>query len=91
MNKKTIDQIKNNIRYYGNLKKQMEISETKSKAVYFRRHILERQTMANYHNELDRISGELSRPILQGETREGLVAKRQYLKTIGAQATAGIN
>ena len=31
MNKKTTDQIKNNIRYYGNLKKQMELSETKVK------------------------------------------------------------
>ena len=58
MNKKTTDQIKNNVRYYSNLKKQMEISETKSKAVYFRRHILERQ-----------INGELPQRVRQDKRR----------------------
>ena len=79
------DLMKNNLQYYTNLK----ISELKTKGLYHRRAIIERQKMLNYHNELDRLRGELSKPLFSRTATE-LIKRRDQLEKLGAKATDGI-
>ena len=68
----------------------MEKHELRAKSLRFRRNLLERQRVANYTNELDRVRGELSKTVLHGETRRGLTQRAKQLKILGAQATNSI-
>ena len=47
----------------------MDKHELKAKSIHFRRNLLERQRIANYTNEMDRVRGELSRTALHDETK----------------------
>ena len=38
----------------------MEAHETKAKSIHFRKHLLQRQKIANYQNEKERIMGEIA-------------------------------
>mgnify|MGYP006299679683 CR=1 FL=1 len=67
----TEKQMKRSLKYFKNLKNIMEAHETKAKSVQFRRHLLQRQKVANYQNEKERIMGEIA----QAEQR-GLVSAR---------------
>jgi hypothetical protein len=75
------------IRYYTNLKNQLDIHETKARSIQFRKNVLERQKVNNYNNELDRIRGELSNTVLRGNSREHLIKRRIELTKLGATAT----
>jgi hypothetical protein len=86
----TSSKIKQNITYYKMLKDQMERHELRAKSIHFRRNLLERQTVANYTNELDRVRGELSKSVIAGTTRSGLLRRAEQLKKLGAEATSGI-
>ena len=79
-----------NLHYFERIKDQMEKHEFRAKSIQFRRNLLERQRVANYTNELDRVRGELSRSVLPGETRRGLTKRAKQLKILGAQATSSI-
>ena len=50
--------MKRNLNYYKQLKDVLEAHETKAKSINFRRHALQRQKIANYQNEKERIMGE---------------------------------
>ena len=78
MNNHTSDKIKNNLTYFTHLKSQMEKHELRAKSFHFRRNLLERQKVANYTNELDRIMGELSKTVLHGQTRVKLIERSIY-------------
>lgn len=56
------------LRYLKQLKAIMEARETKEKSLHFRNKILERQQVANYQNELDRMRGALTQQELKGLT-----------------------
>ena len=79
-----------NLRYFELVKDQMEKHELRAKSIQFRRNLLERQRVANYTNELDRVRGELSKSVLPGQTRLLLAQREKHLRTLGAQATGGI-
>jgi hypothetical protein len=52
--------MKRNLNYYKQLKDVLEAHETKAKSIHFRRHALQRQKIANYQNEKERIMGEIA-------------------------------
>ena len=51
--------LKTHLRQLEHVKKEIEARETKTKNIMTRREWLNRQTSANYKNELDRITNEL--------------------------------
>ena len=59
--------------------KQWEAKESKVKNSHLRRKWLERQTNANYRNELDRIRGEVQHRKITGKTIAGLEAREKEL------------
>ena len=60
MNHHKKNDIRKNLHYYERVKDQMEKHELKAKSIQFRKNLLERQRVANYTNELDRVRGLLS-------------------------------
>lgn len=50
--------------YFKQLKKQLEARQTNIESVKLRHDWLQRQKVSNYHNEYDRIKGELSSSVL---------------------------
>ena len=73
---------------YAYLKREQQMldaHETKAKSIEFRRNALERQKVANYQNEHDRITGALSQTILPRHiSRASLAARQAELIYIGA-------
>lgn len=66
--------------YFRHLKEQIKARQTKVASVRLRNEWLQRQKASNYHNEYDRIAGELSRTVLpHGVTREKLVNRQKEL------------
>ena len=90
MNRHKKNDLLKNLHYFELVKDQMEKHELKAKSIQFRKNLLERQRVANYTNELDRVRGLLSRTVLHGQTRAGLDQRARHLRTLGAQATGGI-
>ena len=74
------------LNYYKKLKNQMEAHETKAKSIQFRNHVLQRQKINNYSNELERVKGELSNSVLGWQSREHLLNRQFQLKRLGAEA-----
>ena len=91
MNRHKKNDILKNLRYFELVKDQMEKHDLRVKSLQFRRNLLERQRVANYTNELDRVRGLLSRTVLPGQTRVGLTQRARHLRTLGAQATGSIS
>ena len=91
MNRHTKNDLLKNLHYFELVKDQMEKHELKAKSIQFRKNLLERQRVANYKNELDRVRGELSKTVLHGETRSGLTQREKHLRILGAQATGSIS
>ena len=91
MNNQKKNDIRKNLHYFERVKDQMEKHELKAKSIQFRKNLLERQRVANYTNELDRVRGLLSRTVLPGQTRVGLTERARHLRTLGAQATGSIS
>ena len=79
-----------NLHYFARVKDQMEKHELRAKSIHFRRNLLERQKVANYTNELDRVRGVLGRTVLHYDTKSGLLARAKQLRILGAEATSGI-
>ena len=90
MNHHKKNDILKNLHYFALVKDQMEKHELRAKSLRFRRNLVERQRVANYTNELDRVRGELSKSVLHGETRSGLAQREKHLRALGAQATGSI-
>ena len=91
MNRHKKNDLLKNLHYFELVKDQMEKHELKAKSIQFRKNLLERQRVANYTNELDRVRGLLSRTVLPGQTRVGLTERARHLRTLGAQATGSIS
>ena len=60
----------------------MEAKETKAKSIHFRNKLLERQKVANYQNELDRIRGGLTQQELKGLTAGAFKSRIEKLEEI---------
>ena len=56
----TEKQMKQNLNYYKQLQAILEAHETKAKSIHFRKNTLQRQKIANYQNEKERIMGEIA-------------------------------
>ena len=68
-----------NTNYLKQLQGLHEFHETKGKSVNFRRNLLNKQKIANYKNELDRIKGIMSQTVMRGITREHLDKRKEQL------------
>jgi hypothetical protein len=75
-----------NLRYYKNLKNQLDAHETKAKSIQFRHNVMEKQKAKNYNNELDRIRGELSNTVLPYSSKAHLIKRKNELVRLGAVA-----
>ena len=69
-----------NTHYLKILKEEQEFRQTKSKSINYRKKMLERQKIANYKNELDRVNGLISQSVLKGVTHDQLNKRRKELK-----------
>ena len=74
--------------YYEQLQKQLDARETKQMSIYLRHKYLERQKIANYQNEYDRIRGIISDSVIRhgANTFEKLKERQNKLKELGAMA-----
>ena len=69
-----------NTAYLERLYKEHKFRKTKDKNISYRNKMLERQKIANYKNEIDRINGELSQSIMRGNlTIEHLEKRKEQL------------
>ena len=68
-----------NTNYLKQLQGLHDFHETKGKSVNFRRNLLNRQKIANYKNELDRIKGVMSQTVLRGITHTHLEKRTEQL------------
>ena len=68
-----------NTNYLKQLQGLHEFHETKGKSIHFRRNLLNRQKIANYHNELHRIKGVMSQTVLKGMTHAHLEKRAEQL------------
>lgn len=67
--------------YFRHLKEQLKARQTKIESVRLRHEWLQRQKASNYHNEYDRIKGELSRSVLPlGVTKQKLENRQKELE-----------
>jgi hypothetical protein len=69
-----------NTNYLKQLQGLHEFHETKAKSIHFRRNLLNRQKIANYQNEIDRIRGVLSQTNMNHITKEHLKKREDELK-----------
>ena len=69
-----------NLHYLKILKEEQEFRDTKSKSINYRRKMLERQKIANYKNELDRVNGLIGQSVLKSVTHDTLKKRRKELK-----------
>ena len=81
----TEKQMKRNLNYYKQLKDIMEAHETKSKSIHFRRHALQRQKVANYQNEKERIMGEIAHNQQIGLTTAVLKRRKEELERMARE------
>ena len=72
------------------VKDQMEKHALRTQSIHFKNNLLERQKVANYHNELDRVRGELSRTVLNDTTKMSLLAREKHLKALAAESLSSL-
>ena len=60
----------------------MDARETKAKSIHFRNKLLERQKVANYQNELDRMRGALTQQELQKLTAGAFKSRLEKLESM---------
>ena len=75
-------QNKKSLHYLRQLKAIMEARETKAKSIHFRNNLLERQKVANYQNELDRMRGGLTQSELKGLTAGAFKSRLEKLESM---------
>ena len=70
------------LHYLRQLKAIMAARETKAKSIHFRNKLLERQKVANYQNELDRMKGVLTQAELKGLTAGAFKSRSEKLESM---------
>ena len=58
--------IANKLNYYKQLQEKLDAKQTKASSIQMRKNWLERQRIANYQNEYDRIGGIISQNVIKG-------------------------
>ena len=82
--------IASKLHYYKQLQKQIDAHQTKEASIVLRKKFLERQKVANYQNEYDRIRGMIAQNERNGVSVENLKKKAGDLEKLGARAIDGI-
>ena len=82
--------IASKLHYYKQLQKQIDAHQTKEASIVLRKKFLERQKVANYQNEYDRIRGMIAQNERKGVSVEHLKKKAGDLQKLGARAIDGI-
>ena len=82
--------INRKLHYYKQLQKQIDAHQTKASSIEIRKKWLERQKVANYQNEYDRIRGIIAQNERKGVSVEHLKKKAGDLEKLGAKAIDGI-
>ena len=82
--------IASKLHYYKQLQKQLDAHQTKEASIVLRKKFLERQKVANYQNEYDRIRGMIAQNDRKGVSVEHLKEKKKELEKLGAKAIDGI-
>ena len=82
--------IASKLHYYKQLQKQLDAHQTKEASIVLRKKFLERQKVANYQNEYDRIRGMIAQNDRKGVSVEHLKEKKKALEKLGARAVDGI-
>lgn len=77
----------NDIQY---LKSKLDARKTLVESAYMRHMILEKQKIANYTNEYQRIRAHLENSALPFQTKEQIKNRTEQLKKMGARITEGI-
>ena len=75
-------QMKKSTHYLRQLKNIMEAKEAKAKSIHFRNKLLERQKVANYQNELDRMRGALTQQELKQLTAGAFKSRLEKLESM---------
>lgn len=78
------------LHYLKQLQMQLEAHKTKAASIHFRRKTLERQKVANYQNEYDRLMGLMGTSKLGHTTKAKLKHRAKELESLGARAVQGI-
>jgi len=71
-----------NLHYLKQLKEENKLREAKGKSLNYRRKMLERQKIANYKNELDRVNGLIGQSVLKNITHEQLDKRKKELNAM---------
>ena len=71
-----------NMHYLKQLKNFHEMQEMKVKNINYRNKMLERQKIANYKNELDRVNGLIGQSVLKNITHDTLKKRRNELNSM---------
>ena len=71
-----------NMHYLKQLKIFHEMQEMKVKNINYRNKMLERQKIANYKNELDRVNGLISQSVMKNITHEQLDKRKKELNAM---------
>ena len=78
------DMIKHNLSYYKQVHEELKARKTKSALIHLRKNWLEKQRVANYQNEYDRIRGILSNSVSGELTKDRLNERKLILEKMGA-------
>ena len=78
------DKIKRNLKYYKQVHEELKARKTKSALIHLRKNWLEKQRVANYQNEYDRIRGILSNSVSGQLTKDRLNERKLILEKMGA-------
>jgi len=78
-------QMKKSLHYYKRLKDTLDAHGAKAKSTHFRNKLFERQKVANYQNELDRLRGGLSQAELKGLTAGAFKSRIENLQKLTEQ------
>ena len=64
--------------YYKRLQAVLDANATRRQSLLMRKNMLDHQRKMNYHNEYDRLRGELGQHILRREREQGGVGVKQF-------------
>lgn len=78
------DMIKHNLSYYKQVHEELKARKTKSALIHLRKNWLEKQRVANYQNEYDRIRSILSQSVTGQLTKDKLNERKLNLEKMGA-------
>ncbi len=78
------------LHYMRQLQAQLEAHKTKASSIHFRKKVLDRQKVANYQNEYDRLMGLMGTSNLGHTTKAKLQRRTKELESLGAMAVQGI-